>query len=276
MKTLTRRLPAMTAMFAVMLTMVLGGCDKEDDDPEKRTTSYDLQAKDLTGVAGKVTFTELSSTVTIIDIEVTGSGSSSHPANIHLNSQVSGGSVSITLEPVVNGYSSTTVTKLNNNTAINYEQLVAFDGHLSIRQSSSNLTTVIAVADIGGNRLTADSKSYNLNQVGASGVSGSALFQKRANGNSLVTVTLIGTNEGGIHPVKMRAGSVESVGGGPVVATLNAVNGTSGKSYTDLRALDNSTSISYDQLLAYSGYMTVQESNLLMEVTLCQGNIGSN
>ena len=94
MKTLIRRLPAMTAMFAVMLTMVLGGCDKEDDDDtEKRTTSYDLQAKDLTGVAGKVTFTELSSTVTIIDIEVTGSGSSSHPANIHLNSQVSGGSV---------------------------------------------------------------------------------------------------------------------------------------------------------------------------------------
>jgi hypothetical protein len=266
----------MTAMFAVMLTMVLGGCDKEDDDPEKQTTTYDLQSKDLTGVAGKVTFTELSSTVTIIDIEVTGSGSSSHPANIHMNSEVTGGSVSITLSPVVNGYSSTTITKLDNNTAINYGQLIQYDGHLSIRQSSSSLTTVIAVADIGGNKLTASNKSYNLNQVSASGVSGTVLFQKRTNGDSLVTVSLSGTNEGGNHPVRMRAGSVESVGGGPVVATLNAVNGTSGKSYTDFRALDNSTSISYDQLLAYSGYVTVHESDLLLEVTLCQGNIGSN
>lgn len=266
----------MTAMFAVMLTIVLGGCDKDDEDPEQRTTSYDLQAKDLTGVEGKVTFTELSSTVTIIDVEVTGSGSSSHPANIHLSSVVEGGSVSISLSPVVNGYSSTTVTKLDDNTAVNYDQLVAYDGHFSVRQSSTQMATVIAVADIGGNKLTADNKAFTLNQVGASGVSGSVLFQKRTNGNSLVTVSLIGTNDGGSHPAVIRAGSLESVGGGPVVITLNPVNGTSGKSYTDLRGLDNGTSISYDQMLAYSGYMAIQESTLLFDVTLCQGNIGSN
>lgn len=266
----------MTAMFAVMLTMVIGGCDEEEDVPEQKITSYGLVAKDLTGVAGTVTFTELSSTVTIIDIEVTGSSASSHPANIHLSSEVSGGSVSITLTPVVNGYSSTTVTKLDNNTNISYDELILFDGHLSVRQSSSDLTTVIAVADIGGNALTANSQSYTLNAVGASGVSGSALFQRRNNGNSLVTVSLTGTNEGSVHPAVIRVGSVESVGGGPVSMTLNPVNGASGKSYTDLRALDSGEAISYVQFLAYGGYMTIQESTLLMEVTLCQGNIGSN
>lgn len=266
----------MAAMFAVMLTMALAGCDKEDDDTEKRSTSYDLVAKDVTGVTGKVTFTEFSSTVTIIDIEVAGSGSSSHPAHIHLNSEVAGGAISITLTPVANGYSSTTVTKLDNNTAINYEQLIQFDGYLSVHQSSSNLSSIVAVADIGGNALTSSSKSYSLSAVNASGVNGSALFQKRVNGNSLVTVSLTGTNEGNVHPVVIRSGSIESVGGGPVVVTLNPVNGTSGVSRTDLRTLGNGTPISYDQWSAYSGYVSVQESELLMEVTLCHGNIGSN
>jgi hypothetical protein len=271
-----RKIQAMTAMLALMLTMALGGCDDDEPEPDKRMTSYDLVAKDVTGVTGKVTFTEFSSTVTIIDIEVVGSGSSSHPAHIHLNSVATGGSISITLSPVVNGYSSTTVTKLDNNTAINYEQLIIFDGYLSVHQSSSNLSTIVAVADIGGNALTASSKSYNLSAVNTSDVNGSVLFQKRVNGNSLVTISLTGTNDGNSHPVVIRSGSIESVGGGPIVATLNPVNGTSGQSSTDLRTLTNGIAVSYDQWLAYSGYMSIQESELMMEVTLCHGNIGSN
>lgn len=266
----------MTAMLALMLTMALGGCDDDEPEPEKRMTNYALVAKDVTGVTGTVTFTELSSTVTIIDIEVSGSGSSSHPAHIHLNSEAAGGPISITLSPVANGYSSTTVTKLDDNTAINYEQLIMFDGYLNVHQSSSNLSTIVAVADIGGNALTASSKSYALSAVNASGVNGSVMFQERVNGNSLVTISLSGTNDGNSHPVVIRSGSIESIGGGPIVATLNPVNGTSGESRTDLRSLNNGIAVSYDQWLAYSGYLSVQESELLMEVTLCHGNIGSN
>jgi len=265
----------MTAMIAVMLTMVLGGCDKEEDDFVQRTVSYDLVSKDMDGVEGKVTFMEFRS-VTVIVIEVTGSGASSHPAYIHAGSEVTGGAVEITLSPVVNGYSSTTVDKLDNYTAISYEGLSLFDGHLSIRMSSNDLSTMIAVADIGGNALTGDTTSYVLSAAGGSGVSGSMLLRKRANGNSLVAISLNGTSGGGTYPVFIRSGAVGSEVDGPVVKALNDVNGVSGKSYTDLRVLDSGTFIKYDGLLTYNGHVTVQESYLLMDVTISRGNIGSN
>jgi len=269
------RCSAMTVMIAVMLTMVLGGCEKEEDDFVQRTVSYGLVAKDVEGVEGTVTFMEFRY-VTVIVIEVSGSGASSHPAYIHESPEVTGGAVAITLSPVVNGYSSTTVDKLDNYTTIGYEGLSMFDGHLSIRMSSNDLSTMIAVADIGGNALTGDSMAYALSAVGGSGVSGSVLFKKRGNGNSLVNISLTGTNSGGTHPAMIKAAAAGSEGDSLVAVTLNDVNGASGKSSTDLRALDNGTFISYDQWLTYDGHVTVQESDLLSEVTISRGNIGSN
>jgi len=265
-----------TAMMAVMLTTVLVGCDKDDDDPELRTTTYDLQVKDQLGVSGTVKFTEISNMVTRIEFALVGGDEASHPAHIHLNSAVVGGAIAITLNPVINGSSSTDVTKLDNNSAISYSQLLDFDGYVNVHQSSNDMNTIIAQADMGGNALTGNNKTYVLAQVGVSGVSGNALFEKRKNGSSLVTVTCTGTIAGGSHPAAIRVGSVSTVGGGPITKTLNPVNGATGKSYTQLSALNNGTSISYDNVLTYDGYLTVHESQLLMENVLCQGNIGSN
>ncbi len=261
--------------ICAMVLMTIGGCKKEEAAAPK-TTTYTLKVKDQLGVSGTVTFTETSSTVTTISIALSGGDTENHPAHIHLNSAVEGGDIAISLNSVVNGVSSTDVTKLDNNSAVNYSQLIAFDGYLNVHQSANNLTTIIAQTDIGGNELTTTQKTYTLAAVGASGVNGTALFEKRKNGNSLITISLNGTLAGGVHPAVIHIGSVATVGGGPVVKTLNPVDGTTGKSYTTLRTLDNGTPISYDNAMVYDGYLAIHESTLLMANVLCQGNIGSN
>lgn len=263
------------AVFAILVTMVMSGCKKKETVAPK-TTTYNLKVKDQVGISGTVTFTETSSTVTTIDIALTGGNSENHPAHIHINSAIEGGAIALSLNPVVSGRSSTQVTKLDNNSAINYSQLILFDGYLNVHQSSINLTTILAQTDIGGNELTTTSKNYTLNAVGTSTVSGTALFEKRKNGNSLVTISLNGTLPSGLHPAAIHIGSVATVGGGPITKTLNPVEGTTGKSYTTLRTLDNGTPISYDNVMLYDGYLAIHESNLLMLNVLCQGNIGTN
>ncbi len=263
------------AIFAVMLTMVISGCKKEKS-VEVRKTTYDLKLKDQLGITGTVTFTETSSTVTTVDIAMVGGSAESHPAHIHLNSIIEGGAIAISLNPVVSGHSSTQVTKLDNNSGINYSQLILFDGYLNIHESSANLVTILAQSDIGGNALTSTNKTYTLNDVNASGVSGTALFEKRINGNTLVTISLNGTIASGSHPAHIHIGSVATVGGGPIVKTLTNVDGTTGKGYTNIRTLDDATPISYDNLMVYDGYLNIHESDLLLANILCQGNIGSN
>lgn len=261
------------ALFAVI--SIMAGCKKEDA-PEPKKTVYDLKVKDQLGVSGTVTFTETSSTITTIEISLTGGSSDNHPAHIHANSAVEGGSITISLNPVVNGKSSTQVSKLDDNSAINYSQLIAYDGYLNVHQSANNLSTIIAQTDIGGNELAGPNVTYNLDAAGASGVSGTAIFEKRKNGNTLISINLNGTLANGIHPAAIHIGSVATVGGGPVVKTLNAVNGATGKSYTNMRTLNDGTPINYDNVLVYDGYLAVHESELLMANVLCQGDIGSN
>lgn len=254
MTTTKNKLVTGAAIFAVMFTMVIGGCKKEDDKTPNKTT-YDLKVKDQLGIAGTVTFTETNSTTTTIEITMTGGSSENHPAHIHLNSAVEGGSIALSLNPVTGGHSTTVVTKLDNNNAINYSQLILFDGYINVHESSIALGTIVAQTDIGGNALTTTNKSYTLSAVGASGVSGTALFEKRKNGNSLITISLNGTLAGGVHPAIIHIGSVATVGGGPTVKTLIPVDGTTGKSYTTLRTLDNGTPISYDDVIVYDGYL---------------------
>lgn len=258
--------------FAVMLTV---GCTK-DETPELNKTVYDIQVKDQLGITGTVTFTETSSTVTTIDITLVGGDSDSHPSHIHLNSAVEGGAIALSLNPVVNGYSSTQVTKLDNNSVINYSQLIVYNGYLNVHQSALDLVTIIGQTDIGGNALTNTSKTYNLDVQNASGVAGTALFQKRNNGKTLVTIALTGTIAGGTHPAIIHIGSVATVGGGPAVKTLNPVDGVTGMSYTNLVVLDDQTPVTYDNMLVYDGYLAIHESELLMASVLCQGNIGAN
>jgi hypothetical protein len=188
-----------------------------------------------------------------------------------MNSAVEGGSVVITLNPVdANGRSSTDETTLN------YTQLIAYDGFIKVSKSSSEPDVILAQGDIGGNVITTTNKSYVLDTVGAYLVSGTALFEKRVNGTTLVTITLTGGIAGEVYPSSINLGSIATVGGGPVMKMLNNVDGTTGKGYTNIRKLDSGIAITYDNWLVYDGYINIYQNSVSTDNIICHGNIGSN
>lgn len=254
-----------------MLTAVIllaGGCNKDDNN--NPSTSYDLKVKDVLGVTGKVTFTETSSSSTTIDIVLTNAPSGSHPANLYLSSVVEDGAVAQALNPVDDTGKSSTVVNMG------YGQLIAYDGCVRVIKSSSETHIIVAQGDIGGNVITTTNKSYVLNTIGIYGVSGTALFEKRENGNTLVTISLIGTIAGDLYPSNIHLGSIASVGGGPVVKTLGDINGTTGKGYTNIRTLNDATPITYENWLVYDGYINIYQFPMAVGIVISNGNLGSN
>ena len=262
------------AVFMLVLSAMISGCKKESSPPA--TTTYKLVTTDQLGVSGTVVFTQTSSKITTVVITLTGSDATSHPAQIRINSAVQGGAAAITLNPVTQGNSTTLVSVLDNNNAIDYNQLIAYNGYVSVNESNTNDSLIIAQGDIGGNLLTGTSVTYTLDSVGSLAVSGTALFQQRTNGQTLVSVSLNGAIAGSSYPAAIQLGSVATVGGGPIEMTLNAVSGTTGKSYTNISTLDAGTTITYTNLLVYDGYLAVRQSPAVNSTVLCQGNIGTH
>jgi hypothetical protein len=259
----------LTMLTAGILLIGVGGC-KKTDSPAQSTT-YNLKVKDILGVSGTVKFTETSNTKTTIDIVLTNAPSGIHPANLYMYSAVEAGIVVIVLNPVDEaGKSSSEVTTMT------YSQLIAYDGVIKVLKSSAEPTVILAQGDIGGNVLTTTNKTYTLSKIGVFGVSGTALFEKRINGNTLVTISLIGTITGEVYPATINLGSIASVGGGPVVKTLGNVDGTIGKSYTNIRKLDSGIGITYDNWLVYDGYINIYQTSVILSNVICHGNIGSN
>ena len=257
-----------------MLVMGIGmifstGCSK--DAVESNTTTYDLKVKDVLGVSGTVTFIQKSLTETTINITLVGAPVGTHPAALYSNSVVEGGTAKLILKPVdESGKSTTTVTD------ITYKELIAFDGSVKVLKSDTELGTVLAQGDIGGNVLTNTNKTYTLTTQGNFGVSGTALFQKRVNGNTLVTISLNGTIAGDTYPATINLGSIATLNGGPVVANLQNINGTTGKSYTNIKALNSDVAITYDNWMVYDGYINVYQTSILTGDVICHGNIGSH
>jgi len=254
--------------FAVATLLPFAGCKK--DEPARKT-EYALNVKDVLGVTGTATITESSSTGVTIDIQLFGAPSGSHPAELCMNSAVEGGNVVATLNPVdASGTSSTKVS------TITYDQMIAYDGFIKVMKSSTEPNVILAQGDIGGNVITTTNKTYVLETIGTFGVTGSALFEKRVNGNTLVTISLTGTIEGQSYPASINLSSISTVGGGPVVKLLNNVDGTTGKSFTNIRKLDSGINITYENWLVYDGYINIYQNSVSLANIICHGNIGSN
>jgi len=269
MKNTTKVIILFTMFTAIILLLGGSGC-KKSDIPARKTT-YNLKVKDVLGVSGTVTFTETSSSVTTVDITLTGAPSGSHPAFLCANSVVEADDIVATLNPVdATGKSTTEVTTMS------YTQLIAYDGHVNVLKSSSELNVILAQGDIGGNVITSTNKTYTLKTIGSFGVSGTALFEKRVNGNTLVTISLTGTIAGDAYPATVNMTSIATVGGGPVALVLNNVDGTIGKSFTNIRKLNSGVAITYDNWLVYDGYINIYQATIGLTNIICQGNIGSN
>lgn len=255
---------------SVLLILFSTGC-KDDVIVPAEKTSYDLNIRDILGVAGTVTFTETSSTSTTIDIELTGIPAGNHPAEIRTNSAIEGGTTAIVLNPVGASGKSSTLT-----TAMTYNQLIAYDGFVQVHLSSTEPNTVIAIGDIGGNVITATKVTYPLSTVGTFGITGTAMFEKRVNGNTLVTLSMVGLLPDVYYPATINIGSTATIGGGDIKKTLQSVDGNSGKSYTNIRKLNNDVVINYDNWLVYVGYINVYHTDANNLNIISQGNIGAN
>ena len=260
---------SLVMLLIAVLILPMSAC-KKDDDPA-RETSYDLKVQDVLGVSGVVTFIETSATATTIKVELFGAPSGSHPAALYRNTIAEGGDVVEQLNPVdATGVSTTMITSLT------YSELITYNGFVKVVKSSTEPNVILAQGDIGGNVLTDVKKSYPLKTIDNFGVSGTALFQKRSNGSTLLTITLSGTIQGESYPATINLSSIETVDGGPVTKTLSNVNGTTGKSYTTIRKLNSDRDITYDDWLLYNGYINIYQNSVAPENIISHGNIGSS
>lgn len=265
---------ALTVTTAVLILMVGYGCNKDDESPTPepaRKTAYNLDVKDVLGVTGTATFTETSATSTTIDIVLVGAPVGTHPAELRMNSAIEGGSVVVNLNPVdETGKSSTLVTTMN------YPELIEYDGFIQVKKSITEPQIILVQGDIGGNVITTTNVTYALHPIDLFGVSGTALFEKRMNGNTLVTINLTGVISGEVYPASINVGSITTVGGGPVVVMLNNVQGNTGNSFTNIRTLENGTIITYDNWLSYVGYINIYQTTVNINNVISHGNIGAN
>jgi hypothetical protein len=266
----TKKVYTALAMVLVVILLIPGnGCKKEDTP--LRETSFNLKVQDVLGVTGSVTFIETSATMSTITLKLYDAPSGDHPAALYTNSVAEGGEVVQQLNPVdASGTSSTDVNILT------YNQLIAYDGYIKVDKSSSEPNVILAQGDIGGNVITDINTTYSLGNVGAFGVSGTALFEKRQNGNTLVTLNLSGTIAGEVYPASINLSSTATIGGGPVTKTLISINGTTGMSYTTIRKLDGGLNITYDNWMNYNGYINIYQTAVEFDNIISQGNIGSN
>ena len=151
------------ALIAVMF--IFSGCTKEEaaepmqtgtettEDNMRQMQVYPLSSVTDSSISGTVSFQKAGpNTKVTIMLEGT-MQDGDHPAHIHFNSAAEGGGIAISLNNVngASGRSTTIVNMMDSGTAITYEDLLNFDGHVNVHLSPTNLATLIARGDIGSN-----------------------------------------------------------------------------------------------------------------------------
>ena len=262
----------------VCASFIILSCD-DDSGPllTGDSQTYVLNPVSNANIGGTVTFAKRDDGKTLITILLTEKqAGATHPAHIHANTAAEGGSIALDLSSVTGstGKSETVVSTLNDGTMVSYEDLINFDGYVNVHASPTDLGTLVGQGDIGQNALTGDTKTYPLNSVSNNAVSGTATFAKRANGETLVTLALIGTTADGNHPAHIHANTAAQ-GGGIMIDLMN-VTGATGKSQTNVTKLNSGTAITYDELLTYNGYINVHLSPTSLSTLIAQGDIGQN
>jgi Cu/Zn superoxide dismutase len=236
---------------------------------------YQLSPVAIPTVTGTATFAKRKNGNTLVTVALGNTEPGTYFSHIHEKTVAESGAIMISLNAVdgTTGMARTTVRKLDDvkgGAPITYDELLGFNGYLNVHGGGS----FIAQGDIGQNELTGVKETYTLNELNASGVTGTATFEKRVNGKTQITLALTGTVDGGDHPAHIHANSAADTGG--IVLDLENVNGATGKSITSANALRDGTAITYDELVNYNGHINVHESPTNLGTRIAQGNIGSN
>ena len=116
---------------------------------------------------------------------------------------------------------------------------------------------------------------YTLNEKAVPGISGTATFFERKNGEALAVLDIANTPAGGMHPAHIHMGSVANAPGS-ILLTFNPVNGDTGMSKTNVSKLDDQTSFGYSNVLSVDGYVNVHLSAEDLGTIVVQGNVGVN
>ena len=239
--------------------------------------NYDLFEADVAGVSGRVFFNERKNGETLVVVELDGTtAGGDHPAHIHANTVIDGGGIMVSLNNVDGGtgMSKTNVTKLDDGTAIAYSAWADYNGYVQVHNSPTDLGTPIAKGDIGMNEFTGKSAMYSLNAKSNPGISGTTKFEERRSGTTLVSIMLTGTSMGDSHPAHIHMNTAAE--GGGIAIDLNAVDGETGISYTNVSEKNDMTAITYDDLIDFNGYINVHNSSMDLGTLVAQGDIGQN
>lgn len=116
--------------------------------------TYTLSEVSDPNINGTATFAERRNGNTLVTIQLAGTQAGfEHPAHIHENDAATGGDIVVSLNNVVGetGLSATSVSQLDDGTAVSYDDLITFNGHLNVHLSSQELTILVAQGDIGSN-----------------------------------------------------------------------------------------------------------------------------
>ncbi|MDG1572644.1 CHRD domain-containing protein [Robiginitalea sp. M366] len=264
-------------LFLGFFTACSDNASDMDDIPYMgESKSFALMSRADASVSGMAVFEENADGSTTVTLDLNGTTSGMLPAHIHFNSAAEGGDIAVSLNPVdgATGMSVTMVSALDDGMPITYAQLLAFDGYINVHQSMDNLATLMAQGDIGINELTETSITYDLGSRDVEGISGSLVLTRRVSGATLAEIRLEGTPDGGMHPGHIHMNSAAE--GGDIAFTFNAVDGTSGMSQTHIEALNSGAPISYEELLAFDGYVNIHLSADDLGTLVAQGDIGRN
>ncbi len=266
-------------MFAFIGLTLVASCDSDDDNAfvgERKV--FALSSVAVPGISGTATFIENRDNSTTVELRLTGTPDGGmHPAHIHFNTAAQGGDIAVTLGVVngTTGFSTATFSKLDNGNAINFDEILNFNGYINVHLSAADLSTIVAQGDIGQNELTGTSKMYVLNEKAVPGINGTATFFERRNGDALAVLNIANTPDGGMHPAHIHMGSFATAPG-DILFTFNPVNGTTGMSKTNVSKLDNQTAFGYSDVLTVNGYVNVHLSAEDLGTIVAQGNVGVN
>ena len=172
-------------------------------------------------------------------------------------------------------------------TTLNGEKFSIATGPVAITDPNGRISTV-TTADVEASNgiihiidkviLPTVSKEYALEEKDIDGISGTATFALDVtDGGTTITLDLEGTPDGASHPSHIHMNSAEETG--PIVVTLQNVDGTSGKSTTKVTKFNDDAggaAVTFGELLKYDGYINVHKSADELNVLAAQGNIGSN
>ena len=118
------------------------------------------------------------------------------------------------------------------------------------------------------------SKTYALGSVTNPSISGTAKFIKNTDNSTTVELQLTGTTSGGMHPAHIHFNTAAESGG--VAVTLGTVDGDTGFSSVTFSALNDATTVTYEDLLDFDGYINVHASATDLGTLVAQGDIGKN